>query len=396
MDDFYGFIKNSGFVLLCLFSNNLQSQAVHDDELAGCKKKFAMSQNNAANFHRAKEACYKKRSDLKKKLADCCNNDTNGEGNNGIADYEAMLADYETKLDGLKAVNQKIQENLVACQATISPGTVDTQPVAGNTSNFAKMRAELAGLQKTNVGLQEENTRIQLKNKQLYEDLKATRKVVAGLNSRVNKLIMLQTNLFSRLEEQTKQLSKKQPAESCNLNFPVMDINQGEYQIPNKFIRLIPEKSIVIEKAYAIMERKVTLSEFCEYLSDSGQASLFDKLGCKTGSQKSSAASGLTWIESTNYARWLADKTGCAVNLPAYEQWAAAVSMYGGNPDYQLTGESREWTTTSCTQDDKRDTGYYLAGTDKNTKLDKENGPLCPLIHRSYNNEYSFRLVINR
>ncbi|MCP4698524.1 MAG: hypothetical protein GY862_16985, partial [Gammaproteobacteria bacterium] len=96
-------------------------------------------------------------------------------------------------------------------------GAAETPPVEDNSSTeLGKMRAELAGLRKINTGLQEENTRIQLKNKQLDEDLKATRDVVEDLNSKVNKLITVQNNLYERLQEQIAQLGTlkgKQPTD---------------------------------------------------------------------------------------------------------------------------------------------------------------------------------------
>lgn len=130
---------------------------------------------------------------------------------------------------------------------------------------------------------------------------------------------------------------------------------------------------MIIDKKFLIQTGEVTVAEFRRFV--------------KSLSKKERESLGKSWEQddenelypdnfpvsnvsldiANQYAKWLSKQTGCNLQLPTYEQWAAAVIVYRENqtrqllelqpinihnqmPDYLLFNRG-EWSRTPCNYD---------------------------------------------
>lgn len=182
-----------------------------------------------------------------------------------------------------------------------------------------------------------------------------------------------------------------------------------KYPIPRDLIAWLKNVNQITESAFYIMRREVTVRDFKRYF-----AALFDSQRAQLGSDWQQDRNGaplpddypigsISWEAAKNYADWLATETGCALTLPTYAQWVAAVVQHA-KPDQAITrqhqqsqylrptqrppvpdevmdllGNLREWSLDQSIADQTcPNDGHYILGEDYKTWLQDIGGePFC-------------------
>jgi hypothetical protein len=173
----------------------------------------------------------------------------------------------------------------------------------------------------------------------------------------------------------------------------------------------------IIESAFLIMNREVTVGEFAQYantLSDARLAQLgtawqYDK--DHQAFEPTRPVSAIPWWAAQGYADWLSQRARCNLTLPTLRQWAAAAIQYAKpeeavirsqqeNPQplsreeipltvVDLLGNLREWSQERCGE-----SGYYVLGEDYKTWKDNILGE--PLCEKRTLDIIGFRLVLQK
>jgi hypothetical protein len=198
-------------------------------------------------------------------------------------------------------------------------------------------------------------------------------------------------------------------------------VHSGTYYLEDHptvatFLASLGKDKIVIDKDFFIQTGEVTVAEFRRFVK-SGWLSQADieNLGTAWEDGKdeygksyrdNSPVSRVPWDIANEYAQWMSDQTGCRLQLPTQEQWAAAVMSYKDEqtkqmsklqtidtqkktPDHLLFNRE-EWSRTQCGGDGKR---YKTLGYDYFPHYDSKTDYVlrCPLLSGSMS--VGFRLV---
>jgi hypothetical protein len=169
-------------------------------------------------------------------------------------------------------------------------------------------------------------------------------------------------------------------------------VSSGTYDIEDypsvtTFLASIGKAQIIIEKDFLIQTGEVTVAEFRRFV-ESGWLSQdeIENLGTawedgKDEHDKSyrdnSPVSRVPWEIANQYAQWMSKQTGCHLQLPTQEQWAAAVMSYPDQtkqlsrlqdvdtqkktPDHLLFNRE-EWSITPCKGKYYKTLGYNYYG----------------------------------
>jgi hypothetical protein len=156
-----------------------------------------------------------------------------------------------------------------------------------------------------------------------------------------------------------------------------------------------------------MMTREVTVGDFNWYLEQTNQA----LLALNNSYQVVCPVTNISREQASGYAQWLAEQTDCDIKLPSYQEWLAAVVLYG-KPEIanvprvgenkqnrsiecgdvkliNLLGNVKEWSRdTQYGTEQCNSKGYYVLGNDYLSPPSKK--PICRV---QGNNWIGFRLV---
>lgn len=123
--------------------------------------------------------------------------------------------------------------------------------------------------------------------------------------------------------------SKVVDATDLYIELPATTINYypaGEH-LSNGFPVSPEHSSYVFSKPVVISAKQVSQSEYASCVSDGGCRQL-DKANRNSVSSDLPVV-GVSWIDATDYAKWISNKTGIEHRLPTFEEWVyAAGSAY--------------------------------------------------------------------
>ncbi|MFW8565516.1 formylglycine-generating enzyme family protein [Orrella sp. 11846] len=102
-----------------------------------------------------------------------------------------------------------------------------------------------------------------------------------------------------------------------------------QYQIAGSFVENglptdAPSVQGAIDKDIRVMTRQVSQAEYMQCVSD-GACGALDK-GFRNFMSGDAPAVGISWLDATDYAKWLSEKTGQDWRLPTYEEWVRAAA----------------------------------------------------------------------
>lgn len=195
----------------------------------------------------------------------------------------------------------------------------------------------------------------------------------------------------------------------------LMEVPAGTYNLPAQtsglFVYLEPYQvdRVVIKNDFLIQKQVMPRAVFAQYArfveqlpagEEKEQRQAHLGLLWNRAESTATAVQGLSWEGVMDFRDWLRQKTGCDYDLPAREEWLAAVlHLYNSGEQVPKAGDSynpspldsllrggREWTRSSCTM------GYYLVGEDKWVNGSSSNHAVCmpPLFTVA-----GFRLILN-
>lgn len=202
-------------------------------------------------------------------------------------------------------------------------------------------------------------------------------------------------------------------------DIPMSAVQPGTYRIPMKLNRWTVKAgySISVRVPFWIMNREVSVGDVRRYLASipkkERQMQLADWRNHDEvlSDSADTPASGVPRSFAISYAETLSSRTSCSYRLPEYDEWLAAVVVYGdenpalGSKDlparsrplpreekpmpgkvYDLLGNLREWSSSGCV------TGNLVLGEDYLTRFGNVDGDVRCSDATYYTN--GFRVIL--
>lgn len=181
-----------------------------------------------------------------------------------------------------------------------------------------------------------------------------------------------------------------------------------DYPIPRDIHPWIKTLDKITAPGFSIMRREVTVGEFKNYVTTLPEPEKM-QLGYDWQQDRNGVplpdnypVGSVPWEYARDYATWLSKQSGCALVLPTYQQWVAAVVQHANveqavtrqhqqahflrptqrpqTPEtvVDLLGNLREWSQEGGQNVCPQNQGHYLLGEDFKTWLQYINGePYC-------------------